>query len=73
MSRKTNNVKPVHAPYMKFKGFMAANGFNGRNIAKALDLTPGAVYSKINGDSDFSLQEFRKLKDLGADISLFVD
>ncbi|MEG1558424.1 MAG: transcriptional regulator [Oscillospiraceae bacterium] len=52
----------VHEPYNKLKGFALENGITYADIAKLLGITTSTVSMKINGFSDFYLNEQRLLK-----------
>ena len=69
----TNRNALVHKPYNKFKGFMRENSLTYKDIASTLGLTISTVSMKINGHSDFYLNEVALLKSkygLSSDIFL---
>mgnify|MGYP001623678933 CR=1 FL=1 len=52
----------VHKPYNNFKGFIRASGLTYKDIALTLGVTIGTVSMKVNGYSDFYLNEIALLK-----------
>lgn len=55
-------VKRRHAPYNKFKAFLAENDIKQHDLAAALDKSVSAVNQNLNGTGgDFSIEEVRKL------------
>lgn len=51
--------RKVHAPYRRLKLALAGKGVLYRDVAKLLDITENTVQQKINGYSDFYLNEQR--------------
>ena len=51
-------------PYMKLKGLIAENGLSQSKVAKILGMSETAFGAKINGRTDFSLEEAAKLIDI---------
>lgn len=65
--------KRVHKPYNKFKGFIREHGITYEDIAKTLGITPGTVSMKVNGYSDFYLNEIAVIKNkYGAKDEIFL-
>lgn len=65
--------RPIqHPPYDKFRGFMAEHRLHAGDIAELLGVSKTIVYYKINGRSDFTLQEFIKLYEIGAKPEFFI-
>ena len=55
-------TKQTHKPYIKFKGWLRANGLTYADIAKFLGINQTTVALKINGSSDFLLCEIQALR-----------
>lgn len=55
--------KLIHEPYKKFRGYMRENDITLADLALLLGVTPTTVSFKINGKSDFYLNEFNKIKE----------
>lgn len=71
MKRKRSKI---HAPYMKFKGWLRANSLTYSDIANLLNCNIGTVSQKVNGDSDFYMFEIEKIvSEHGADYSIFLN
>ena len=51
-----------HAPYNKFKGFMAENQIRYSDIGKLIGVSASTVSQKVNGYSDFYLSEQKMIK-----------
>lgn len=63
----------IHEPYNNFKGFIRANGLTYKDIASTLGITISTVSMKINGYSDFYLNEIALLKNkYGAPDNIFL-
>lgn len=63
----------VHKPYNNFKGFIRANGLTYKDIALTLGVTIGTVSMKVNGYSDFYLNEIALIKNkYGASDDIFL-
>lgn len=68
--RPAENV--THETYRKLKGYMVENGITVKDFAEVLNLQSPAIYARINGKTDFTLTEVRKLQFVfGMDISVF--
>ena len=52
-----NSGKMIHKPYRRFKGFMREQGITLRDIAELLGVYISTVSAKINGKSDFYINE----------------
>lgn len=49
-------------PYLKFKGFLAENNIQQKEVAKILNISNSALNKKINGTGgDFTVQEAKKI------------
>ena len=48
-------------PELKFKAWIVANRITQTEIAKILGVTLQAVNSKVNGKSDFTLKQIKKI------------
>ena len=59
MERYSNKI---HKPYAKFKGWLRENGLTYGDIAEYLGLDKSTVSLKVNGQSDFFLNEIQALK-----------
>lgn len=46
---------------LKFRGRMVAAGHTQRTIASALDISEHTISRKVNGGSDFTLDEVEKI------------
>lgn len=55
--------KAIHAPYDKFKGFLREKRLTYCDIANLLGLSVGTVSQKVNGNSDFYLNEMKIIKE----------
>lgn len=53
-----------HAPYRKIKGALRENGLNYARAAEALEISVTSLVHKINGKSDFFLQEAIRISTL---------
>lgn len=51
----------VHEPYVGFKGWLRGHSLKYADLAELLGLTIGTVSDKINGLSDFQLNEVSKI------------
>lgn len=58
MNRKSN----VHPPYNKFKGWLREHNITYADVGKVIGRDEVTVCSKINGQSDFLLNEIKILK-----------
>lgn len=47
--------------YTKFKAWMKENGVKNSDIAKLLDITEATASKKLNGTSDFTVEEIRTI------------
>jgi len=55
-------VNRRHAPYYKFKAFLAENEIKQYDLAAMLDKSVSAINQNLNGTGgDFSVEEIRKL------------
>lgn len=69
-NRPAENVS--HEVYRKLKGYMVENGITVKDFAEVLNVKRSAIYARINGKTDFTLTEVRKLQFVfGMDISVF--
>lgn len=65
--------KLVHQPYMNFKGWLRSNSLTYEDIAELLNCTIGTVSQKVNGQSDFLLNEIEKIvSEYGANYNIFL-
>ena len=49
-------------PYYKFKGYLAENNIQQKEIAKMLDISQATFSKKLNGKSgDFTIQDLKKI------------
>ena len=55
--------KLLHPPYNKLKGYLREKGVTYEDLAIMLGLTVSTVSMKINGHSDFYLNETKILRD----------
>lgn len=53
-----------HKPYVMFKGCMERAGYDMGKLAQRLKQTQRTITNKINGTSDFSLEEGRVISAL---------
>lgn len=52
----------VREPYYKFKGYLAENNIQQKEIAKMLNISQATLSKKINGKSgDFTAQDLKKI------------
>ena len=67
-------MKPKsHDPYNKFKGFIRGKGLKYEEIGKLLGVSTTTVSQKINGNSDFYLNEIEKIiNEYGATRDIFL-
>lgn len=52
----------VHPPYNKFKGWLRENNITYAEVGEVIGRDEVTVCSKINGQSDFLLNEIKMLK-----------
>ena len=65
--------KSIHPPYQKLKGFMREHNITLNDIARLLGCTTSTISLKINGKSDFYLNEANKIIDTyGANNDIFL-
>ena len=58
-----HQYKPkIHPPYNLLKVYAKDNGIKYSDMAKVIGVTETTISMKINGDSDFYLNEFNALK-----------
>lgn len=49
-------------PYYKFKGYLAENNIQQKEIAEMLDISQASFSKKLNGKSgDFTIQDLKKI------------
>ncbi len=60
MRKKTKRIK-LHEPYYKLKGALVAAGLNNKKAAEIIGIHPVTFSERINGSSDFTLSDIRKL------------
>jgi transcriptional regulator with XRE-family HTH domain len=49
-------------PYYKFKGYLAENSIQQKDIAKLIDISPATLSKRLNGKGgDFSIQDLKKI------------
>lgn len=56
--------KRIHKPYNKFKLWLKDNKIVYRDLAKELGLSEAAVAFKLNGVSDFTITEIKKIVEI---------
>lgn len=52
----------IHAPYMKFKGWLRSKNLTYKDVADVLGISVATVSAKINGQSDFLVSEIDTIK-----------
>ena len=69
-----NSGKMIHKPYRRFKGYMREQGITLRDIAELLGVYISTVSAKINGKSDFYINEADIIiKRYGCSSNIFFD
>lgn len=64
--------KQIHEPYNKLKGFLREKELTYLDIGNTLNISITAVANKINGISDFYVEEVKILQDkYGVELSIF--
>lgn len=49
-------------PYYKFKGYLAENNIQQKEVAKLLDISQATLSKRLNGKGgDFSIQDLKKI------------
>ena len=62
----------IHQPYNRFKGFLREKELTYSDVAKVLNISITAVLNKINGVSDFYIEEVKILQsEYGIELSVF--
>ncbi|NDO45440.1 hypothetical protein [Clostridium sp. MD294] len=62
----------IHQPYNKFKGFLKEKELTYSDVGKVLNISVTAVLNKINGVSDFYVEEVKTLQSkYGMELSVF--
>lgn len=52
----------IREPYYKFKGYLAENNIQQKEIAEMLNISQATLSKKINGRSgDFTVQDLKKI------------
>ena len=52
----------IHKPYNGFKGFIRGKGLTYRDVGLLIGVSPTTISPKVNGFSDFYLNEVVKIK-----------
>lgn len=58
------NMKKIHQPYCKFKGWLRENQITYSMLSELLGINIATVSAKINGASDFTLSEINTIKNI---------